>query len=107
MTNGRLQEAEENRRRAIELAPQDGTLWSILGKAMAQAGRYPEAADYLRKALDVLPQRNDLHPLLVDALIGAGRYDDARTEIEACRAAVIWLPQELIDRAMRQGGISP
>ena len=86
---GRLDQALQRYRRAVQLEPTHYRLRVQYGLALMEARRFREAADALRTARDAVPENVDAHILLMAALLDAG--EPARAA-DAGREALQWRP---------------
>ena len=75
--NGRLADAIENYRRAVQIRPADVQAQNNLGLALAHTGRLSEAADCFRLALRINPHFADAHNNLGNVLSAQGREEEA------------------------------
>ena len=75
--NGRLEEAGDFCRQAIESQGHQLPLVHLLGRLYLWQGSYGEAAEWLEKAVEMSPQSLDLWLDLAGALAGSNRTDDA------------------------------
>jgi tetratricopeptide (TPR) repeat protein len=87
---GRLDEAGDACRRALERAPGDAKAWFILGAVLAAQGVTAQSIDAYRKALEFQPDFAEAWSNLGGAL---GAQGDAPSEIEAYRRALALNPQ--------------
>lgn len=85
----RIHEAEKGwfgavreRRLAIEVNPEDHTLYFDLGMTLSNAGRWQEAEDPLRRAVTMEPRYFPAQRALGIALHELGRRDDARLALQ-------------------------
>jgi protein O-GlcNAc transferase len=69
-----------NLRTALELRPQNGDGWSILGSVYRQQNKYDDAAAALRKAIELLPAQPGPHITLASVLQEQGRQKEAAAE---------------------------
>jgi protein O-mannosyl-transferase len=82
---GRIDEAIEYHRRALELGPTpvdpgcEHTLYN-LGNALAGAGKYAEAIESFEAALRVRPENHEARNNLANSLRKLGRVDEAATQ---------------------------
>jgi tetratricopeptide (TPR) repeat protein len=74
---GRLEEAAENFRSALQLAPDLAEAHVGLGDALKALGRPDEAAENLRRALKLKPRLAEAHLSLGNALRAQDRLDEA------------------------------
>ena len=74
---GRVEEAIEHDRRAVELDPGDAEAHGNLGIALAGQGRHAEAVAHYEAALAVAPGSAEVHNNLGSALARLGRVDEA------------------------------
>ena len=81
MEAGRLDEAADQFRRALEAKPDDDGAMNELGVALLQEGRSEEAIAQFRRALLVAPRRAETHINIGVALLGAGRPDEAAAHL--------------------------
>ena len=81
---GRLDDAEAEARRAVELAPANAGYHDTLALIIAQAGRLDDAEAEARRAVELAPGDAGSQDTLARVLGQAGRLDDA--EAEARRA---------------------
>jgi serine/threonine protein kinase/tetratricopeptide (TPR) repeat protein len=72
--------AEKELRRALELAPQDAGILSLLAGLLGQAGRVEEALPIAREAIAADPLSADAHYGYARTLQAAARYKDAESE---------------------------
>jgi len=79
----RLGEAENELRRALELAPDHAVLHEDLGTVCLLAGRHEEAATRLRRAIALAPDAPQAHKKLGTALAALGRGREADGHFEA------------------------
>jgi tetratricopeptide (TPR) repeat protein len=71
----RFGEAEQHSRARLERDPDSGTLWKILGVALAQQGK--DALPALRRAAQLLPDDPEAHRNLAAVLVDRGERDEA------------------------------
>lgn len=74
---GRLNEAVEHYRRAIELDPQQGAAHSALGLILRTRGQADEAVGHYRAALALDPENAGTHSNLANILVEDGRSSEA------------------------------
>ena len=74
---GRLDEAAQQLRRALELRPQSSELHNDLGATLMQARRFDEAIAALQTAIRLGPSQAPQHRNLGAILLGMGRYPEA------------------------------
>ena len=77
LENGRLHEAVQSCRRALEINPYLVEAHSNLGNALRGLGRFTEAIASYRQALDIQPGFAIVHNNMGNALRGLGRLDEA------------------------------
>src|SRR5262249_4419203 len=77
---GRVDEAKQEMRRALEIDPMSANLLADLGQMHYFAREYGEAETYCRKALEVAPNFVFAHAYLVDIYLKTGREADAFEE---------------------------
>jgi tetratricopeptide (TPR) repeat protein len=75
INQGRLGEAEQQSRARLEREPHSGTLWKVLGVALAQQGK--DALPALRRAAQLLPDDPEAHRNLAVVLVDRGERDEA------------------------------
>jgi Tfp pilus assembly protein PilF len=74
--------------RALELAPEQGDAWRMLGRIQRTSGRYAEAVVSLKRAIEIDPDEAATHMGLGIALHECGLPDEALAEFErACQLA--------------------
>ena len=83
---GRVDDAVEQYRKAVELNPGYMEAYSNLGNALRQQGRLDEAMAHCRKALEIQPQSARTHRILGLALAGSGRLDEAIAQFQEALA---------------------
>lgn len=71
---GRMAEAIECYRRAVQLKPDNPTMWNNLGFALQSVGESEEAVECYRRALKISPDHCDALLNLGNALIDKGMY---------------------------------
>lgn len=86
---GHLEQAEEQYRRVMQLAPRDASALRFMGVIARQQGRLPEAIEWLEKALQVEPNAAHAHHDLGLVWFALGRFEEA---IKAYRKALEILP---------------
>ncbi len=74
---GRLEEAEEQARIAVEVAPTESTSWGVLGDICEQRGKDDQARDYLRKGVAIDAD----YPIAISKLIALSPDAAGRTEV--------------------------
>jgi tetratricopeptide (TPR) repeat protein len=74
---GKLDEAVNYYRRAVQLAPSSADALNNLGLALKLRGNLSEAVNHYRKALEGAPQNADIHYNLGNALQSLGKLDEA------------------------------
>ncbi len=84
---GRLDEAVELGRRAVETDPLSSTGYGRLGAICRVAGLRAEALEAFQKALELAPQQIATHMLISLVLYSEGRYEEALHEAQAEPAA--------------------
>jgi Flp pilus assembly protein TadD len=80
MQAGRFGDAESQLRHTLELRPQNGDAWAVLGSVYKQDNKLPEAADALRRAIALLPNQPGPHITLAGVLTAQGQRTEAATE---------------------------
>lgn len=79
---GRLDEAVDLGRRAVEQDPLNAGSWVALAQSCRMAGNLPEAERAYRRALEISPQRAAVHMMLSLVVLNQGRVDEARAVAE-------------------------
>ena len=74
---GRIDEAIEHYRKALDIEPDYAEAHNNLGIALADRGRIDEAMEHYRKALEIDPDYAEAHNNLGVALADRGRIDEA------------------------------
>jgi len=74
---GRLEEAIEIARRAVDQDPLSSLSYITLGLVLYRAGRFPEAEEAFRTGIELSPQRANLRAYLAFVLLAQGRADEA------------------------------
>jgi TolB-like protein/DNA-binding SARP family transcriptional activator/Flp pilus assembly protein TadD len=105
-SNGRVEEALEQRRKAVELDPLDPHLSTRLARLLLGTGRGEQALQSLQDALDIDSLYWPAHTVLGDYLAAGGRLDEA---ITAHRRAVelsagAWAPSAALARGLVRAG---
>jgi len=77
---GRVDEAKQEMRRALEIDPMSANFLADLGQMYYFAGEYEEAEAYCHKALEVAPDFIFAHDYLVEIYVTTGREADAFQE---------------------------
>jgi tetratricopeptide (TPR) repeat protein len=77
---GKVQEAMDNYRKALEINPQYEDGYNNMGYALAELKRYPEAIAHYRAALKIKPNHTEVHNNLGNALADTGHPDEAVAE---------------------------
>lgn len=90
---GRLEEAEEAYRSALELRPDDADTLSNLGVVLYQMHRLSEAVEQFAHAARLQPDDAEIRYNLGGALYALGRIEEAIEAFEAARAQDPDLPQ--------------
>ena len=80
---GRLDEAEAELRRALELGPEEAILHQDLGNVYLAGGRFAEAVETFRKAVALAPEAPLAHRKLGEALAALGQGEEADRHFEA------------------------
>jgi protein O-GlcNAc transferase len=83
---GRLQDALQPLRRAVEVDPKLAPAWFNLGYALEELGRLDEALTAYRRAVAVAPQLAEAHNNLGNVLQKLKRHDEAVSAYEAALA---------------------
>lgn len=74
---GRLEEAIEIARRAVDQDPLSSLSYITLGLTLYRAGSFPEAEEAFRVGIELSPQRANLRAYLAFVLLSRGRADEA------------------------------
>lgn len=82
LEENRLEEAEAEFKKLIELAPQEALGFANLGLVYLRLGRYNDAETYITKGVDLAPEDADIRLILVEMLEITDRRDEARAELE-------------------------
>lgn len=85
---GRLDEAENWLRKAIETEPGNARNWNDLGEAFRLGGRADEAVKAYHRALELQPELVEAMNNLAVVLAGQGEFDEAQRWLNAGIAAV-------------------
>jgi Flp pilus assembly protein TadD len=80
MQAGRFRDAETQLRHTLELRPQNGDAWAVLGSVYKQDNKLAEAADALRHAIALLPNQPGPHITLAGVLTDQGQKAEAAAE---------------------------
>lgn len=115
--SGRLSEAVEYRKKAIEICPSEGSLYHDLGCSLIFVGQKSEGIEMLRKAVEMAPNDPSVHSTLLFRLHHVPELDSAMLFEEHKRWANVHAPTSLArrahandpdpDRTIRIGYISP
>lgn len=79
----RLEEAEAEFLRLVEMAPEEPLGYANLGLTYLRQGRLTEAEAEVRRAIELLPSDSDVRLILVEILRAQERDVEARSELEA------------------------
>jgi tetratricopeptide (TPR) repeat protein len=93
----RLDEAEANFRRAIEINENVAAAQYGLGQAALSKRSYAEAAKYLEKALSLAPESNRLHYALAMAYRGLGKMDQVQPHLAQSGTVGVRVSDPLMD----------
>lgn len=93
----RLEEAEANFKRALELNEKTAAAQYGLGQAALSKRSYPDAASYLEKALSLAPESNRLHYALAMAYRGLGKLDQAQSHLALSGTVGVRVSDPLVD----------
>jgi tetratricopeptide (TPR) repeat protein len=74
---GNLPLAEQHARKALELAPDDATIQTGMGRLLMLEGRYAEAVEHFQRAAQLRPALSDAYDFLGDAYMNLHRDADA------------------------------
>jgi hypothetical protein len=69
-SEGRLEEAADSYRRALELQPELSVPWCNLGNVLKQQGKHQEAVDCYRQAIRVRPDKAEAYNSLAVTILG-------------------------------------
>jgi predicted O-linked N-acetylglucosamine transferase (SPINDLY family) len=97
---GRMDEAEQAYRAALELAPGQGEALYLMGLLQLQRGQPAQAEQFLAKAVAALPQEPNAHYYRGEAFAAQTRYTEA---IDSFGRAIALKPdfaQALVDRGL-------
>jgi tetratricopeptide (TPR) repeat protein len=83
---GRLDDAVEELRRALDLDPLSAPIGANLAAAYSFIGRYDQALEQIRKTIELDPSLGPVQALFAVLLARAGYYDEAITEARKCTA---------------------
>jgi non-specific serine/threonine protein kinase len=83
---GRLDDAVEELRRALDLDPLSAPIGANLAAAYSFIGRYDQALEQIRKTIELDPSLGPVQALFAVLLARAGYYDEALTEARKCIA---------------------
>jgi tetratricopeptide (TPR) repeat protein len=93
----RLDQAEANFRRALEINENIAAAQYGLGQAALSKRSYADAAGYLEKALSLAPESNRIHYALAMAYRGIGKMDQARSHLVLSGAVGVRVSDPLVD----------
>ena len=93
----RLDEAEANFRRALEVNENIAAAQYGLGQAALSKRSYSDAARYLEKALSLAPESNRLHYALAMAYRGLGKMDQAQSHLALSGTVGVRVSDPLVD----------
>ncbi|MEP6707068.1 MAG: tetratricopeptide repeat protein, partial [Pyrinomonadaceae bacterium] len=93
----RLDEAEANFKRALELSENAAAAQYGLGQAALSKRSYVDAARYLEKALSLAPEANRLHYALAMAYRGLGKMDQAQSHLALSGTVGVRVSDPLVD----------
>ena len=93
----RLDEAEPNFKRALEINENIAAAQYGLGQAALSKRSYADAARYLEKALALAPESNRLHYALAMAYRGLGRMDQAQSHVALSGTVGVRVSDPLVD----------
>ncbi len=83
LEENRLQEAEAEFRRLVEMAPGEPLGYANLGLTYLRQGRLPEAEIEVRRAIELQPSDADVRLILIEILRSQERDQEARQELQA------------------------
>src|SRR6516165_5536876 len=81
--NGRIEEALQECRTAIELNPQSAEAYYLLGVIQDRRGAVEESRKALRRSLELDPGRVDAHIYLGESLLHDKQFDQARAVFQS------------------------
>ena len=93
----RLDEAEANFKRALEINENIAAAQYGLGQAALSKRSYADAARYLEKALSLAPESNRLHYALAMAYRGLGKMDQAQSHLALSGTVGVRVSDPLVD----------
>lgn len=93
----RLDEAEANFSRALEVNENVAAAQYGLGQAALSKRSYADAAKYLEKAISLAPESNRLHYALAMAYRGLGRMDQAQSQLALSGTVGVRVSDPLVD----------
>ncbi|MFQ5629570.1 MAG: FG-GAP-like repeat-containing protein, partial [bacterium] len=82
LEENRLEEAEAEFKKLIELAPDEALGYANLGLVYLRLGRYEEAETRIRQAVDLAPDDADIRLMLAEVLNATNRQNEAQAELE-------------------------
>lgn len=93
----RVDDAEANFRRALEINENVAAAQYGLGQAALSKRSYADAAKYLEKALSLAPESNRLHYALAMAYRGLGKMDQAQSHLASSGTVGVRVSDPLVD----------
>jgi tetratricopeptide (TPR) repeat protein len=93
----RLDQAEANFRRALEIDENVAAAYYGLGQAALSKRSYADAARYLEKALSLAPESNRLHYALAMAYRGLGKMDQVQSHLALGGTVGVRVSDPLVD----------
>ena len=115
--SGNLNEAVQHLSMAMQLAPNDASIWGTLGNSLIHLGQTQKGMEYVRKAVEKLPENSNLHSNLLFRLHGLPNLDRQEIFDEHKKWAKMHAPTSIAktdhnnipdpDRKLRIGYISP
>ncbi len=85
MAQGRLAEAGDHYRKALQVAPNDADTHYGLGNVLMGLGQLDEAMTHYRKALEIKPDSAMVHNALGVISAAGGRFDEALAHYQQAR----------------------
>jgi putative PEP-CTERM system TPR-repeat lipoprotein len=100
---GRLEHAKEKAGRAVELAPNDASVWNVKGSVLHASFDASGALAAYGKALSIAPNHVDARVARAALLIDLKRNSEARTDLEFMKSAASDDPRAAYLRAVMAG----
>ncbi len=80
MQRGHFDDAVEQLKNAVELRPENGDAWAILGSIYKQQNKLSQASDAVQKAIAAMPDQPGPHSTFAGILAQQGRNAEAAAE---------------------------